>query len=61
MKMMGTIDRACRERRLQQCAKLMSPAQIQVIRSFLIFAQENSDDAEWLESFVGRALETVWR
>jgi len=47
--------------RLLQRARLMSLAQIQAIRAFLMFVQENAGDGEWFRPFVARALENVWR
>jgi hypothetical protein len=49
------------ESRLLPRAKLMSPAQIQAIRAFLVFVEENAADGEWFRPFISRALETVWR
>jgi hypothetical protein len=42
-------------------ASLMSPAQIQAIRSFLLFVKENADDRRDLRPYLARALENVWR
>ena len=47
--------------RLFQVARFMTPAQVQAIRAFLMFVQENAGDGEWLGPFIKRALETVWR
>jgi hypothetical protein len=47
--------------RLLQNARLMSPPQIQAIRGFLSFVQENAGNAEWLRPFIIDALKKVWR
>jgi hypothetical protein len=47
--------------RLLQRARLMSPLQIQAIRAFLMFVQENAGDAEWFRPFITDALEKVWQ
>jgi hypothetical protein len=39
----------------------MSPAQIQAIRAFLVFAHQNAGDAEWFRPFITSALEKVWQ
>jgi hypothetical protein len=44
-----------------QRAQLMSPAQIQVIRAFLTFVQENAGSGEWFRRFITNILEKVWR
>jgi hypothetical protein len=54
-------DRPHGYRRLVQRASLMSPAQTQAIRSFLLFVQENAADREWFRPFITRALQTFWR
>lgn len=46
--------------RLLQRARLMSPPQVQTIRAFLTFVQENAENAEWFRPFIARALEKVW-
>src|SRR6266436_3269447 len=42
---------------LLERARLMSAAQIQAIRAFLVFIQENASDAEWFRPFITIALE----
>jgi hypothetical protein len=39
----------------------MSPAQIQAIRAFLLFVQENISDGGWFRSSIMTALEAIWR
>jgi hypothetical protein len=46
---------------LLQRARLMNPVQIQAIRAFLVFVQENAGDAEWFRPFITGALEKVWQ
>lgn len=46
---------------LLERARLMSPAQIQAIRAFLLFVQENISDREWFRSSIKTALEAIWR
>ena len=46
--------------RLLQRARLMSPLQIQTIRAFLAFVEENAGDAEWFRPFIEGALGEVW-
>ncbi len=47
--------------RLLQRARSMNPVQIQAIRAFLVFVQENAGDAEWFRPFITGALEKVWQ
>ncbi len=42
-------------------ARLMNAEQIQAVRRFLLFVTENSAHAEWLERFIRRALDEVWK
>jgi hypothetical protein len=49
-----------KETRLRQRAKLMTPAQVQAIRSFLIFVVANAKNREWFRPIVDTALETIW-
>lgn len=44
-----------------QRAALMSPAQIQAIRSFLLFVVSRAKEGEWFKRFVDRALDSIWR
>ena len=46
---------------LLQCAGLMTPEQIQAIREFLVFMQENAGDGRWFRPMITSALERVWR
>ncbi len=46
---------------LLQRARLMNPSQIQAIRAFLVFVQENAGDAEWFRPFITDALKKVWQ
>jgi len=46
---------------LLQCARLMTPDQIQAVRAFLVFVQENSADGKWFRPIITSALEKVWR
>ena len=57
----GPEGGAIREDWLAQRARPMDPAQIQAVRSFLAFVQENASDAEWFRPFIKSALEKVWR
>ncbi len=57
----GKAVHIAHERLLLQRAGLMSPAQIQAIRSFLQFVEKNAGHREWFQPYISRALETVWR
>ena len=46
---------------LLQCAGLMTPEQIQAIREFLVFMQENAGDGRWFRPMITSSLEKVWR
>ena len=46
--------------RLHARARLISPAQVCAIRAFLLYAAEHAAEAEYLQPYVGTALETVW-
>jgi hypothetical protein len=47
--------------RLLQSAELMAPEQIQAIREFLVFMQENAGDGHVFRPIITSALERVWR
>jgi hypothetical protein len=46
---------------LKERAALMMPAQVEAIRSFLLFVAAHAKDRECLQSFVYPALENIWR
>lgn len=39
----------------------MTPTQIQAIRAFLVFVQDNAGDGESLRPYITRALENIWQ
>lgn len=45
---------------LKTLAGLMSPDQVEAIRSFLLFAATNAENCEWLQNFVDPALQNIW-
>jgi hypothetical protein len=49
-----------KETRLRERAKLMIPAQVQAIRSFLTFAAANAENRELFRPMVGAALDSIW-
>jgi len=49
-----------KERRLRERARLMMPAQVQAIRSFLSFAAANAENRELFRPIVGAALDSIW-
>ncbi|HWY48036.1 MAG TPA: DUF6714 family protein [Bryobacteraceae bacterium] len=49
-----------KETRLRARAKMMSPAQVQAIRSFLTFVAANAENRELLRPMVGAALDSIW-
>lgn len=57
----ATVSRDDQVSRLLERARLMSPAQIQAIRAFLVLVQENARNAEWYRPFIASALERVWQ
>ena len=40
---------------------VMSPEQIEAIRAFLLFVQENVENAKWFERYIPKALAEVWK
>lgn len=48
-------------RLLLQRVRLMSPLQIQAIRAFLMFVQENAGAAEWFRPSITSALKEFWQ
>jgi len=47
-------------RRVFERIRLMTGAQVQAVRAFLKFAQENSGDPEWNRRDFARAFEKIW-
>ncbi len=47
-------------RRMFERIRLMTVAQVQAVRAFLKFAQENSGDPKWNRSEFAHALEKIW-
>lgn len=46
---------------LIKCASLLNSSQIQAIRAFLVFVNENSGEGEDFQPIITSALETIWR
>jgi hypothetical protein len=39
----------------------VTPAQVQAIRSFLLFVVSHAENGKWFKRFVDRALDSIWR
>jgi hypothetical protein len=44
-----------------QRAASVTPAQVQAIRSFLLFVVSHAKNGKWFKRFVDRALDSIWR
>jgi hypothetical protein len=54
------VSKRIKDRHVRDRAKLMSPQQVQTIRSFLIFAAAKAKNRESFRPIVDAALESVW-
>jgi hypothetical protein len=54
------IAREVKVTRLGERAKLMTPAQVEAIRSFLAFVAATAENREWFRPIVGAALDSIW-
>lgn len=57
----STIDRHPNLSTLEERAALMTPAQVEAIRSFLLFVTSHAKSGEWFKRGVDRALDSIWR